>query len=150
VPEVTIAFWVTKVLTTGIGETAADFLFQNLAPPIAVAIGLVGLVTALVLQFRAPRYVPWIYWFAVAMVSVFGTMAADVAHVGQGIPYLASTAFFLPSPRRSPSAWSSRCPRNLEKVLNPLLGNHWLALALWGRHARRDHAGRPGRRLGIS
>jgi uncharacterized membrane-anchored protein len=39
--------------------------------------------------------VPWIYWFAVAMVSVFGTMAADVAHVGLGVPYLASTTFFI-------------------------------------------------------
>jgi uncharacterized membrane-anchored protein len=95
VPEVTAAFWVTKVLTTGMGETASDFLFQRLAPPIALAIGIAGLATALVLQFRARRYVPWIYWLAVAMVSVFGTMAADVAHVGLGVPYLASTAFFL-------------------------------------------------------
>jgi uncharacterized membrane-anchored protein len=95
VPEVTAAFWVTKVLTTGMGETASDFLFQHLAPPIALALGIAGLVTALVLQFKARRYVPWIYWFAVAMVSVFGTMAADVAHVGLGVPYLASTAFFL-------------------------------------------------------
>jgi uncharacterized membrane-anchored protein len=95
VPEVTVAFWVTKVLTTGMGETASDFLFQHLAPPVGLAIGLIGLVMALVLQFRAPQYVPWIYWFAVAMVSVFGTMAADAAHVGAGIPYSASTAFFL-------------------------------------------------------
>jgi uncharacterized membrane-anchored protein len=49
----------------------------------------------LLLQFRTHQYVPWIYWFAVAMVSVFGTMAADAAHVGAGIPYSASTAFFL-------------------------------------------------------
>jgi uncharacterized membrane-anchored protein len=95
VPEVTAAFWVTKVLTTGMGETASDFLFQHLLPSIALAIGIVGLGTALALQLRARRYVPWIYWFAVAMVSVFGTMAADVAHVGLGVPYLASTAFFL-------------------------------------------------------
>jgi uncharacterized membrane-anchored protein len=95
VPEVTVAFWVTKVLTTGMGETASDFLFQHLAPAVALAIGLVGLVAALVLQFRAHRYVPWIYWFAVAMVSVFGTMAADVVHVGLGVPYLVSTTFFL-------------------------------------------------------
>jgi hypothetical protein len=45
-----------------------------------------------VLQFRARRHVPWTYWFAVAIVSVFGTMATDVAHVGPGVPYLASTA----------------------------------------------------------
>ena len=95
VPDPTPTFWVTKVLTTGMGETASDFLFQHMAPPIALAIGTVGLGTALVLQFRARRYLPWIYWFAVVMVSVFGTMAADVAHVGLGVPYLASTTFFL-------------------------------------------------------
>jgi uncharacterized membrane-anchored protein len=48
-----------------------------------------------VAQFRARRYLPWVYWLAVTMVSVFGTMAADVAHVGLGVPYLASTMFFL-------------------------------------------------------
>ncbi|MCU1679815.1 MAG: putative rane-anchored protein [Amycolatopsis sp.] len=95
VPEVTVAFWVTKILTTGMGEVASDFLFQNLAPPIALGIGLVGLVAALVLQFRAQRYVPWIYWLAVSMVSVFGTMAADVLHVGAGVPYLVSAPLFL-------------------------------------------------------
>jgi len=77
------------------GETASDFLFQHLAPPIALALGLIGLTVALVLQFTARRFVPWIYWFAVAMVSVFGTMAADVAHVGLGVPYAASTTFFI-------------------------------------------------------
>jgi uncharacterized membrane-anchored protein len=95
VPEVTVAFWIAKVLTTGMGEVASDFLFQNLAPPIALGIGVVGLVAALVLQYRARRYVPWIYWSAVAMVSVFGTMAADVLHVGLGVPYLVSAPLFL-------------------------------------------------------
>jgi uncharacterized membrane-anchored protein len=48
----------------------------------------------LVLQFRASRYVPWIYWLTVVMVAIFGTMAADVLHLGLGIPYLVSTTFF--------------------------------------------------------
>ncbi|MEV7387906.1 MULTISPECIES: hypothetical protein [unclassified Streptomyces] len=91
----TVAFWVTKVLTTGMGETASDFLFQNLAPVIALAIGIAGFSVSLVLQFRVRRYVPWIYWFAVTMVSVFGTMAADVAHVGLGIPFAVTAAFFI-------------------------------------------------------
>jgi uncharacterized membrane-anchored protein len=46
------------------------------------------------LQLLVSRYVPWIYRLAVAMVAVFGTMAADVLHIGLGIPYLVSTAFF--------------------------------------------------------
>lgn len=95
VPEVTAAFWVTKVLTTGMGETASDFLFQHLSHVITLGVGIAGFVTAMVLQSRSRRYVPWIYWFAVVMVSVFGTMAADVAHVGLGVPYTASTAFFV-------------------------------------------------------
>ena len=95
VPEVTVLFWVTKVLTTGMGETASDYFFQVFAPPIALAVGFLGLVAALALQLRARRYVPWIYWFAVVMVSVFGTMAADVAHVGLAVPYVASTTFFI-------------------------------------------------------
>jgi uncharacterized membrane-anchored protein len=95
VPEITAMFWVVKVLTTGMGETASDFLFQNLPPLPALAIGLIGLVTALILQRRARGYVVWRYWLAVSMVAVFGTQAADVAHVGLGVPYIASTLFFL-------------------------------------------------------
>lgn len=95
VPEVTLAFWVTKVLTTGMGETASDYLAHTLAPTVAVALGGLGFVAALTLQFRARRYVAWVYWLAVAMVSVFGTMAADVLHVGLGIPYAVSTCFYL-------------------------------------------------------
>ncbi|KAA2265384.1 hypothetical protein F0L68_04775 [Solihabitans fulvus] len=91
VPEVTIAFWVIKVLTTGVGETTSDFLFHHLAPPVAILLGLAALIAAFVAQFRVRRYVPWIYWSAVGMVSVFGTMAADVVHVGFGVPYLALT-----------------------------------------------------------
>ena len=95
VPEVTLVFWVTKVLTTGMGETASDFLAHHIDPVIAGGLSLLGLVAALALQFRARRYVPWVYWLAVAMVSVFGTMAADVVHVILGVPYAVSTVAFL-------------------------------------------------------
>ncbi len=94
VPEVTAAFWIAKVLTTGMGEATSDFLVHQLAPIVAVAIGAFGLAVALGLQFRAQRYNPWIYWLAVAMVAVFGTMAADFLHVELGIPYMVSTVFF--------------------------------------------------------
>ena len=60
VPAVTASFWTTKVLTTGMGETGADFLYHDqLGPTIALVVGGVGLVAALVLQFRARQYVPW-------------------------------------------------------------------------------------------
>ncbi|MDB5083805.1 MAG: hypothetical protein JWN30_691 [Bacilli bacterium] len=94
VPEITVYFWITKVLTTGMGEVFSDYLVQHLNPLIAVALAGIGLVASLVLQFSVRRYVAWIYWLVVVMVSIFGTMAADVVHVALGIPYLVSTTFF--------------------------------------------------------
>jgi uncharacterized membrane-anchored protein len=94
VPEITIYFWIIKVLTTGMGEVFSDYLVKHINPLIAVAVGGIGLAASLVLQFSVRRYVTWIYWLVVVMVSIFGTMAADVMHVGLGIPYLVSTTFF--------------------------------------------------------
>jgi uncharacterized membrane-anchored protein len=93
VPEVTMYFWVIKVLTTGMGEAASDFLVKNVGP---VAVGLAGLAFAvsLIVQFRAKRYSTWIYWSAIVMVSVFGTMAADIPHF-LGVPVAATSAFYL-------------------------------------------------------
>ncbi|MEU1445089.1 MULTISPECIES: COG4705 family protein [Streptomyces] len=95
VPEVTVYFWVIKVLTTGMGETASDLLAKKLGPIPAVGLGGLALVVALFVQLKARRYVAWIYWTAIVMVSVFGTMAADVLHVGLGVPYTISTPFFM-------------------------------------------------------
>jgi uncharacterized membrane-anchored protein len=105
VPAVTVVFWVTKGLTTGMGESSSDYLVHRLPPVLAVALGAIALAGALALQFAARRYVPWIYWLAVAMVGVFGTMAADVLHVGLGVPYLVSTVFFAVSLAVVFAAW---------------------------------------------
>jgi uncharacterized membrane-anchored protein len=94
VPEVIALFWVAKVLTTGLGEATSDFLVHALAPIVAVAIGAVGLAIALGMQFGSRRYNAWIYWLAVAMVAIFGTMAADFLHVELHVPYAVSTVFF--------------------------------------------------------
>jgi uncharacterized membrane-anchored protein len=94
VPEITVAFWAVKLLTTAMGESTTDYLVYQINPYVAVILGCIGLVLALLLQFVVRRYVPWIYWLTVAMVAVFGTMAADVAHIVLHIPYLVSTAFF--------------------------------------------------------
>jgi uncharacterized membrane-anchored protein len=94
VPEVTAAFWVIKALTTGMGESTSDFLVHHMVPEIAVVFGGIAFVVALYLQLSTDRYVPWTYWLAVAMVGVFGTMCADVLHVGLGVPYIASTIFY--------------------------------------------------------
>jgi uncharacterized membrane-anchored protein len=94
VPEVTVIFWVIKILTTGMGETTSDFLVHRINPPIAVAIGGACFLITLAVQFFMPRFNIWIYWLAVVMVSVFGTMAADVLHVGLGVSYWISTTVF--------------------------------------------------------
>ena len=95
VPEVTAVFWIVKVLSTGMGEAASDFLAHSLGPALAVLLSGTGLVLALYFQFQARRYQPVRYWTAVVMVSVFGTLAADAAHVGFGVPYWASSVLFL-------------------------------------------------------
>lgn len=94
VPQIIALFWVIKVLSTGMGEATSDYLVHVMAPPLAVILGAIGLGVALKIQLAQGRYVAWAYWFTVVMVAVFGTMAADVLHVGLHIPYTASTPFF--------------------------------------------------------
>ena len=94
VPEITVYFWIIKLLTTAMGESTSDYLVYHIDPYIAVALGALGLAAALLLQFTARRYVAWIYWLAVLMVAIFGTMAADALHIQLGVPYAVSTAFF--------------------------------------------------------
>ena len=94
VPEVTIYFWIIKLLSTAMGESTSDYLVYHINPYVAVAVGCIGLVVSLTLQLLVRRYIAWIYWLAVVMVAVFGTMAADVAHVVLGIPYYVSTVCF--------------------------------------------------------
>ena len=93
VPEITLLFWVLKLLTTGMGEAMSDFLGQH-SVPIAAAIGIFGMLLALKLQLRQEEYRAPYYWFAVMMVAVFGTMAADGIHDGAGIGYGVTTPLF--------------------------------------------------------
>lgn len=94
VPEITALFWVTKLLTTALGESASDFLVRVVDPVLAVGATFVVFVLAIAGQLIARRYRPWLYWLAVTMVAVFGTMAADVLHVALGVPYAVSAAGF--------------------------------------------------------
>ena len=93
VPVVTASFWVLKILTTGFGEAASDALVRWGG---GIAVGITGLALAasFVAQFRAARYVPALYWLAVAMVGVFGTMAADIPHF-LGVPLGVTSAGYL-------------------------------------------------------
>ena len=90
VPEIVAVFWILKLLTTAMGESASDFLMKA-NPAVGLALGVIGFVATLQLQFRTRRYHPVTYWAAVSMVAVVGTMIADVLHVGLGVPLAAAT-----------------------------------------------------------
>jgi len=94
VPEVTALFWILKLLTTGIGETASDFLVKTFDPVPVVLLAAVVFAASFVLKISAGRYTPWRYWLFVLMVAVFGTMVADVTHIALDVPYAVSTAAF--------------------------------------------------------
>jgi uncharacterized membrane-anchored protein len=94
VPEVFLVFWVIKLLTTGIGETASDFL-GTWSIPAAGVIGVGGFFASLRWQTRASTYQPVRYWVTVLMVAVFGTMIADGPHVALGAPYFVDAALYL-------------------------------------------------------
>jgi uncharacterized membrane-anchored protein len=94
VPEITVYFWVIKALSTAMGESTSDYLVHRLHPVPAVLLGFLGFVAALSLQFSMRRYMAWTYWLAVVGVGVFGTMAADVLHVGFGVPYAVSSVLY--------------------------------------------------------
>jgi len=93
VPEITLVFWVLKLLTTGMGEAMSDFLGEKNVP-IAAAIGIFGLAFAIWLQMRQRQYRAPTYWFAVMMVAIFGTMAADGIHDGASLSYAITTPLF--------------------------------------------------------
>jgi uncharacterized membrane-anchored protein len=94
VPEITVYFWVIKALSTAMGEGTSDYLVHQFNPVVAVGLGFVGFCVALALQFTRHRYLAWSYWLAVVGVGVFGTMAADVLHVGLHVPYIASSILY--------------------------------------------------------
>ena len=94
------------------GESTSDFLVHRFPPAIAVLGGGVVFALALAWQLRAPRFRVVTYWFAVAMVSVFGTMCADVMHVGLGVAYLVSSSVFVAA-LAVIFLWWYRCERTL-------------------------------------
>lgn len=96
VPQVTIFFWIIKVLCTTVGETFADFLNVNLnfgLTGTSVALGILLLI-ALIFQFRAKKYIPFIYWITVVFISVFGTLVTDILTDSMNVPLETSTIIF--------------------------------------------------------
>lgn len=96
VPLVTLYFWIIKILATTVGETGADFLNFNLGFGLTLTslLAAVLLAGALVIQFRADRYIPWVYWIAVVFLSVVGTLITDNLTDNLGVSLYLSTAIF--------------------------------------------------------
>jgi uncharacterized membrane-anchored protein len=96
VPEITLYFWVIKVLCTTVGETAADLLNENLGLGLTNTTYIMGalLVAALVAQFRLRRYVPSVYWLAVVLISIVGTLITDNLTDNLGVSLVVTTVGF--------------------------------------------------------
>jgi uncharacterized membrane-anchored protein len=96
VPEVTLYFWIIKILCTTVGETAADYVNDTLGFGLARTTYAAGglLVVVLFWQFRLRRYVPGVYWLVVVVISVFGTLITDNMTDHYNVPLTTSTPIF--------------------------------------------------------
>ncbi len=110
VPEVTVYFWLIKVLSTTVGETVADFLSQNLnlGEQTTALIMSAVLVTALVAQFRTSRYVAGVYWVTVVLVSIVGTLITDNLADNYGVGTEITTPAFAVALMITFTAWFAR------------------------------------------
>lgn len=95
VPEITLYFWLIKILCTTVGETAADNLNENLGLGLSGTSYVMGaiLIAVLVVQFRVRRYVPGVYWLAVVLLSIVGTLVTDNL-VEQGVTLMTTNIIF--------------------------------------------------------
>jgi uncharacterized membrane-anchored protein len=96
VPEITLYFWIIKILCTTVGETAADYLNSTLNVGLTNTTYIMGalLVVALFFQFRAKKYIPALYWLAVVLISVFGTLITDNLTDNFGVSLITTTIIF--------------------------------------------------------
>jgi uncharacterized membrane-anchored protein len=96
VPEVTLYFWVIKIMCTTVGETAADYLNDDLGFGLTKTTYVTAALLAVLLlwQFRLRRYVPGVYWAVVVVISVFGTLITDNMTDAHGVPLTTSTPIF--------------------------------------------------------
>jgi uncharacterized membrane-anchored protein len=96
VPEVTLIFWTIKILSTTVGETGADYLAVHVGLGASLTMAFMAglLIAALILQLRARRYIPWIYWLTVVLVSIVGTQITDFMSDKLEISLYVSTTVF--------------------------------------------------------
>jgi uncharacterized membrane-anchored protein len=96
VPAVTLGFWIVKIMATTVGETGADYLAVNIgwgtaATSIVMALLLCGI---LLIQFKSDRYIPWVYWLSVVLISIVGTQITDILTDKLEVSLYVSTAVF--------------------------------------------------------
>ena len=110
VPQVTIFFWIIKVLCTTVGETASDFLNVNLGFGLTGTSIVMGILLAIVLfcQFRAKKYIPGLYWMSVVLISIFGTLVTDNLTDAMGVPLEVSTIVFSVALAITFAVWYSK------------------------------------------
>ena len=132
VPEITIFFWVIKILCTTVGESFADYINATLGFGLTntTVVFTVALVVVLVFQFRARAYVPGIYWLAVVLISVVGTLLTDNLTDAHNVPLSLSSAIFAVLLAAVFAAWYAR-----ERTLSihsinttPREGWYWLVV----------------------
>jgi uncharacterized membrane-anchored protein len=109
VPEVTVYFWLIKVLCTTVGETAADYLNDNLGMGLTKTTYIMGalLIVSLVFQFKVKKYVPGIYWLAVVLISVVGTLITDNLTDNLNVPLATTTIVFAVALAATFAVWYS-------------------------------------------
>jgi uncharacterized membrane-anchored protein len=132
VPEVTLFFWIIKVLATTVGETAADFLSATLNLGLTNTTYIMGacLAAVLVFQFRARKYVPGIYWLAVVLISIVGTLITDNLVDNLGVSLVVSTTIFAVALAVTFTAWyASEGTLSIHSIRTPKReAFYWLAI----------------------
>lgn len=107
VPEITLYFWIIKVLCTTVGETAADFLNERMNLGLTGTTLVMGglLLIALLFQFKSKKYLPGIYWLAVVLISIVGTLITDNLTDNMGVSLVTTTIVFATALAVSFTVW---------------------------------------------
>lgn len=134
VPEVTLYFWLIKILCTTVGETAADYLNGTLGFGLTATSAIMSglLAVALTAQFRARRYIPSIYWISVVLISVVGTLITDNLTDNLGVSLFVSTGVFAAALAATFGIWyASERTLSIHTIsTTPREGFYWLAVLL--------------------
>lgn len=132
VPEVTIFFWIIKVLSTTVGETVADLLNVNLNLGLTGTTWVMGglLIVVLTFQFRSRTYVPAIYWLVVVLISVVGTLITDNLTDHFGVPLETTTIIFAVALAATFAVWyASERTLSIHTIYTPRReAFYWLAI----------------------